>query len=120
LNYEDLDFYSALSGERLAATDLRMLTDYTDIFGEFYCRHACGKCEAHCPHGVPVNTIMRYQHYFCAQRREKYAMEKYASLPAGMAGLCSDCSGYCTQACPHQVPIQGLLMMAHQNLVLRG
>jgi predicted aldo/keto reductase-like oxidoreductase len=120
LSYDDLNFYVSLSGKRLTLSDNRMLSDYTSLFGEFYCRHACGECESECPYGVPVNTIMRYHHYFSAQRREKYAMDKYESLTTGKANLCSSCSGHCAHACPHQVPIQGLLMMAHRNLTLSG
>lgn len=120
LSYDDLNFYVSLSGKRLTLSENLMLSDYTSLFGEFYCRHACGECESECLHGVPVNTIMRYNHYFSAQRREKYAMDKYASLTTGKANLCSNCSGHCAHACPHQVPIQGLLMMAHRNLTLSG
>jgi len=120
LSYEDLNFYVELSGMRLSLADRRMLSDYASLFGEFYCRHACGECESECPRGVPVNTIMRYNHYFSAQRREKYAMDKYASLPGRKAGLCATCSGLCAQACMHKIPIQGLLMVAHRNLTLSG
>ena len=118
LTYDDLEFYVALSGKRLTPIENRMLADYTSLFGEFYCRHACGECESKCPYGVPVNTIMRYSHYFSSPRREKHAMVKYDSLPTKKADLCSQCAGHCQEACPYNVPIQGLLMMAHQKLTL--
>ena len=90
-----------------------MLSDYKNKFAHSYCRHACGQCEPSCPHDVPVNTIMRYHHYFVAQHREKYAMEKYYALQNRAVSLCSNCAGYCQNACPHNVPIQGLLLQAH-------
>jgi predicted aldo/keto reductase-like oxidoreductase len=116
--YEDLDFYLALSGQKLDPLDEGMLSDYGYLSGNLYCRHACGVCEPECPHDVPVNTIMRYQHYFMSQGREKQAMEKYAALKRTNAGICTECAGYCETACPYGVKVQGLLMAAHQTLSL--
>jgi len=67
---------------------------------------------------VPVNTIMRYHHYFEAPGGERFAMEKYAGLEGGGADLCVTCAGWCENACPYGVPIQGLLNMAHARLSL--
>ena len=65
-----------------------------------------------------MNTIMRYNHYFTAQKREKHAMEHYATLAGNNAAACSGCSGLCQEACPYGVSIQGLLITAHQTLSL--
>ncbi|UCE22240.1 MAG: aldo/keto reductase [Candidatus Aminicenantes bacterium] len=116
--FEELESYIALSGKKLESTERDMLADYESVYGRYYCRHACGQCEPYCPHSVPVNTIMRYHHYFSAQRREKYAMEKYNSLSRTNAMVCSSCAGYCESACPYSVQIQGLLILAHQTLTL--
>ncbi len=116
--YEDLEFYLALSGKKLEPLEKGMLDDYESLSGSLYCRHACGVCETDCPHDIPVNTIMRYQHYFMSQGREKQAMEKYAALPRTNAAICADCAGYCEKACPFGVKVQGLLMAAHQTLSL--
>lgn len=116
--YEDLEFYVALSGGRLGPVEEGMLADYESFSGSLYCRHACGECEPHCPYDVPVNTIMRYQHYFMSQGREKHAMEKYAALERTNAEVCTDCAGFCEAVCPFGVRIQGLLMAAHQTLSL--
>lgn len=117
-NFDDLAFYVSLSGQRFTQTDETRLAVYSQAMGQFYCRHACGECETRCPHGVPVNTIMRYNHYFKAQGREKTAMVKYAALPTQKADRCWDCSGSCERACPHGIPVQGLLALAHQTLTL--
>ncbi|KKN33350.1 hypothetical protein LCGC14_0804620 [marine sediment metagenome] len=118
-SFEELDTFVALSGTRLDQKEKTMLADYESGLGRYYCRHACSKCEGSCPQGVPVNTIMRYYHYFAAQRREKFAMEKYNALPGNSADTCSDCGGsYCEKACPYAVPVQGLLVLAHQTLTV--
>ncbi len=117
-NFDDVANYVKLSGGRLTETDQAKLTAYREGCGTLYCRHACGICEPECPQGVPVNTIMRYDHYFAAQGREKYAMMKYAELSAQKANTCQTCEGHCESACPYGIPIQGLLALAHQRLTL--
>jgi predicted aldo/keto reductase-like oxidoreductase len=117
-NFDDVTNYLKLSGGRLTEIDQAKLDAYREGCGALYCRHACGICEPRCPYGVPVNTIMRYDHYFAAQGREKYAMVKYAELSARKASTCQDCEGHCESACPYGVPIQGLLTLAHHRLSL--
>jgi len=118
-SFDELETYVALSGTRLEAEGKAMLADYESGLGRYYCRHACGQCEGNCPQGVPINTVMRYHHYFAAQGREKYAMEKYRAIEGINADVCSSChGGHCEKACPYGVPIHGLLMLAHQTLSL--
>jgi predicted aldo/keto reductase-like oxidoreductase len=117
-NFEDVHNYLKLSGSKMGKNEKKTLASYKKNCSQLYCRHACGICEPHCPYHVPVNTIMRYHHYFDAQGSEKYAMEKYAQLETPKADLCKSCTGHCEQNCPHGVPIQGLLNMAHQHLTL--
>jgi len=116
--FDDLETFVSFSGGRLTETDGSMLESYEASLGRYYCRHACGVCEPSCPQQVPVNTIMRYNHYFVAQRREKHAMQQYAGLTRPNAGACLECPGHCETACPHKVPIQGLLARAHETLAL--
>jgi predicted aldo/keto reductase-like oxidoreductase len=117
-NFTHLEEYIPLSGTRLMAEDNQRLEAYKQECSYSYCRHACGECEPACPEAVPVNTIMRYHHYFAAQGREKEAMLKYASLPEPKADRCQQCRGHCEPACPYGVPIQGLLALAHNRLTL--
>lgn len=116
--FEALEAFVSISGQRLTDADGSMLDSYGALLGNYYCRHACGLCEPSCPHGVPVNTVMRYNHYFEAHGREKNAMEKYARLQRENAAYCADCAGYCEPACPHGVPARMLLASAHRNLTL--
>ena len=116
--YDELDRFISLSGSSLDDLDKARLEAYTEGCGELYCRHACGVCEPQCPHGVPINTIMRYFRYFAAQGREKEAMLNYASIPGTRADVCSNCPGLCESACPHDVPVQGMLILADNRLSL--
>lgn len=116
--FEDVEQFLKASGTTLSDMEAKKLAAFTQGPGKFYCRHACGLCEPSCPHNVPVNTIMRYNHYFEAQGNEKYAMLKYAELPGSKANICESCSGMCQNNCPYGVPIHGLLTMAHENLSL--
>ena len=117
-SFDVLESFVKLSGKKQVSNDKSMLNDYKSSWGRFYCRHACGICESACPHQVPVNTIMRYNHYFESQGQEKYAMTKYAQLNRTGADRCGECSGLCEAACPYQIPVKSLLVMAHQNLTL--
>lgn len=117
-SFDDVEAFAALSGGKLQSNEIGMLESYKSNMGHFYCRHACGECEPACPHNVPVNTIMRYNHYFEAQGLEKHAMMKYNRLTGARADLCRACEGTCVSSCPHKVPIQHLLTDAHLNLTL--
>lgn len=116
--YDEMERILAVSGERLSSDDVTTLAAYKNGCGELYCRHACGLCEPMCPHHVPVNTIMRYNHYYAAQGREKEAILKYARIPGAKADACGSCPGYCEKECPHNVPIQGMIIAAHERLSL--
>ena len=116
--YAEAEQFLRQSGSRFSEKDGATLARYKEACGALYCRHACGVCEPDCPRGVPVNTIMRYQHYFAAQGREKEAMLKYARIPGARAEECGNCPGHCERACPYGVPIQGMLLAAHDQLTL--
>lgn len=117
-NFDDLKYHLKLSGKTLKKSDKKRLMNYKETYGQLYCRHACGICEDKCPDNIPVNTIMRYNYYFLAQKGEKYAMQKYLTLGERNAKACKSCKGYCESACPYKVPIQGLLNLAHHDLTL--
>jgi predicted aldo/keto reductase-like oxidoreductase len=116
--FEDVQNSLALSGSGLNREEKGLLASFERECGSLYCRHACGVCESQCPSGVPVNTIMRYNHYFEAQGSEKFAMEKYAALETAKADACRTCAGFCEKACPFGVPVRTLLSLAHGQLTL--
>jgi len=116
--YEEMEQAVRLSGTRLGKLSQVKLDAYKEACGELYCRHACGLCEPSCPHGVPINTIMRYLHYFMSQAREREAILNYGNIPGIKADVCRQCQGFCEAACPYNVPIQGMLLLAHDQLTL--
>ncbi len=115
-NFDYVKLGLGLSGSRFNDADEETLSAFARGCGALYCRHACGLCESRCPHGVPVNTVMRYNHYFEAQGCEKFAMTQYADLPTSKADRCGGCDGYCAEACPYGVPVPALLTLAHRRL----
>ena len=116
--FEDVEAFVSLSGKKLDRRETEMLAAYAGVYGPYYCRHACGLCESSCPRAVPVNSIMRFDHYFRAQKREKKALAEYAALGGAKARGCSDCSAPCEKACPYGLPIQVLLIAADLRLTL--
>ena len=117
-NFDHIDKFVSLSGTKLSEPEKRKLSLYKEGPGQLYCRHGCSECESICPSGIKVSDIMRYNHYFDAHDRQKYAIRKYMSLNGKDAGLCVDCEGYCESSCTYDLPVQGLLSMAHKNLSL--
>jgi ferredoxin len=115
MNYEDARDFLRLSGSRLESKERSLLSAYKKDCGGLYCRHACGLCEPACPYQVPVNAIMRYDHYFVSQGREKHAMTQYAAIQS-QADICQRCVGHCEFACPYGLPVKALLSSAHQTL----
>ncbi len=116
--YEEMEQAVRLSGTRLGKLSQAKLVAYKKGCGELYCRHACGLCEPSCPHGVPVNTIMRYFHYFMSQAREREAILNYGNIPGVKADVCRQCQGFCEATCPYNVPTQGMLILAHDQLTV--
>jgi len=117
--FDDVTNYVTFSGTRLTENNISLINSLRENCNHLYCRHACGLCESKCPYNVPVNTIMRYNHYFMAQGREKYAMQKYYELTGSRSYKCLDCEGFCETACPYGVSIHALLAAAHNNLSLK-
>jgi predicted aldo/keto reductase-like oxidoreductase len=117
-SFEALEACLALSGGTMNAKDKAVLAGCAEVAGNSTCRFACGACEASCPRGVPVNSIMRFNYYFKGKGSEKSALAEYAALGARDAGSCADCDGPCGRACPYGVPIQGKLIVAHETLTL--
>ncbi len=117
-SFDTLEAYLALSGGMMNAKDEAVLAGCADVAGNSTCRFACGACEASCPRGVPVNSIMRFNYYFKGKGSEKSALAEYAALGARDAASCADCDGPCGRACPYGVPIQAKLIVAHETLTL--
>ncbi len=116
--FELIDKVVPLSGTRLTSPEEHMLRQISLVLGDQYCRHGCSDCLDSCPFQVPVSTVMRYAYYYQGQKREKYAMSKYAALKEKSATLCLDCVGKCEGACTHGLDIQTTMHQAHALLTL--
>jgi aryl-alcohol dehydrogenase-like predicted oxidoreductase len=97
-SFDFIDKIVALSGTRLTPPADRLLRESRLALDAQYCRHGCVECMDRCPFTVPVSRIMRYAHYFQAQREERHAMSEYATLDGAGAAACRDCPGHCTGA----------------------
>ncbi len=116
----DIDLYLQASGTELTAADQRVLDRYAAAYGQDYCRTGCSDCEAACPVGVPIASILRYQMYFESYADEKRAMTSYAELPRD-ASACLSCDSLsCVGGCPHGLPVALKLRAAHGSLSFAG
>jgi hypothetical protein len=115
---QSLDHYLRASGEAFASVDQRLLDRYAAYHGQDYCRTGCGDCEAACPSGIPIATILRHQMYFQDYGDEKRAMRDYAALSVN-AAPCETCdTPHCAGACIHGLPVAAKLTAAHRDLVV--
>jgi len=117
-DFDLVDKVIPLSGTTLSRADHEFLELYKLALNSEYCRHGCSACAKSCPHGLPVNSIMRYAYYFQNQGFEKLAIQKYAGLQTNNALLCADCSAPCEKACPFNLSVQAQLLQAHSLLSL--
>jgi predicted aldo/keto reductase-like oxidoreductase len=109
----------AAVGAGLSRAEVAMLRRYAGEMYDRYCRF-CGTCQHSCPHQVEVAEVMRYEMYFTCYGREKEAMERYSTLPAGAdAAACAGCDGPCDRACPFGRQVRAGLISAHETLSWR-
>jgi aryl-alcohol dehydrogenase-like predicted oxidoreductase len=117
--FDQIDEYLYASGQPVTAAEVELLEKYDRLVANDYCRPGCGACLDHCPHGVPVDDVLRYQMYAEHYGFEKEAIRKYAALdPARRAGRCLDCPAPCEAACDFGLPIRQKLVRAHRDLTL--
>jgi uncharacterized protein len=115
--YDQLDEYLAASGQPVTSADVDLLEKYDRLVANDYCRPGCGDCLDHCPQGVPVNDVLRYQMYAENYGFEREAMRLYARLdPAHRADQCLGCPAPCEAACGFGLPIRQKLLRAHREL----
>lgn len=118
--FDDVDEFVAVSGRpKLSPGEKKALEGYGMLLDGDYCRPGCDMCLGSCPRNVPIHDILRYSLYFNSYRREKYAMQRYASIPAHRnAAACVECEGTCTASCPYKLAIPNKLAKAHAELTI--
>jgi predicted aldo/keto reductase-like oxidoreductase len=118
--FEDVDEFVAASGQvEPSPREKKAMKEYGMLLDRDYCRPGCDGCLGSCPHGVPIHDILRYRLYFNNYGSEKYALQRYASLPPQRtAAACAGCDAPCGTACPYGLPIPEKLVQAHAELTL--
>ena len=112
----DIELYLKASGAKFSAADQRTLDRYASHYSSDYCRTGCGECQAYCPAGVEIATVLRYRMYFKDYGMEKRAMESYAVLQNN-ASPCSGCNQpVCAAKCPYGLPVKVMLSDAHESM----
>ncbi|MGH0035630.1 MAG: aldo/keto reductase [Myxococcota bacterium] len=111
----NVDEYLYASGRRPGAADLALLEKYDRAIEGKHCYPHCGACLDSCPHGVPIDDVLRHRMYFESYGEQKEAMRLYARLERD-ASVCASCPAPCAAACPHGVPIPEATREAHDLL----
>jgi predicted aldo/keto reductase-like oxidoreductase len=109
---EFVDTYSG-AGKPLRAADARAIEMMTAYANREVCR-LCNQCMSHCPEGVPVAEILRYERYALDYREPRRARQLYAQLDK-QADACQVC-GACLPHCPQGMKIPAKLAAAHRLL----
>jgi len=114
-----VDEYLAASGQKPTGADVALLERYDRLVSADYCRPGCGICLSSCPHGVPIDDVLRFAMYYESYGQQRVAMEEYARIPAtANASRCVECAAPCQPACPFELPINRKLRAAHELLRL--
>jgi hypothetical protein len=116
----DMELYLKASGAKFTAADQSILDRYAQLYSKEYCRTGCGECEASCPKGVEIASVMRYRMYFRDYGMEKRAMQSYASLKKNAADCITCSEPSCIGKCPHDLPVQDLLCDAHESMSFKA
>jgi predicted aldo/keto reductase-like oxidoreductase len=122
ISFRDLanvDEYLYASGRGPDAADLALLEKYDRAIEGRHCFPHCGECLESCPHGVPIDDVLRHRMYFEDYGEQKEAMRLYGGLDRD-ASVCATCPAPCAQACPHGVPIPEFTRETHQLLNLKA
>jgi predicted aldo/keto reductase-like oxidoreductase len=109
---EFVDTYSG-AGRPLRAADARAIEMMTAYANQEVCR-LCNECMSHCPEGVPVAEILRYERYALDYRERERARQLYSQLDK-QADACQVC-GACLPHCPQGMKIPAKLAAAHRLL----
>lgn len=118
---EQVDEYLGASGwQRPAAADLPLLERYEARNGRTQCRYGCGACAEACPHGVPIDEVLRARMYDRDYGDRERARDAYAELGAGAAACLSCAEQSCAGACPFGVEIERLTAPTHRRLAPLG
>lgn len=101
------------AGKRPRDTDARTLALITARADRTACR-LCTACQPHCPRGVPIAEILRFERYALDDHDRRKAAALYADLDR-RADACDGC-GACVPRCPLGLDIPAKLAAIHPVL----
>jgi predicted aldo/keto reductase-like oxidoreductase len=109
---EFVETYSGV-GKDLSARDAQAIALMTAQADRTACR-LCTQCQPHCPKGVPIADILRFERYALDDHDWNKARKLYAKLsPRGDA--CANCHT-CVRHCPQGLKIPDKIAEAHALL----
>jgi predicted aldo/keto reductase-like oxidoreductase len=109
---EFVDTFSG-AGKAMRAADTRALKVMTAYANREVCR-LCSECMGHCPNGVEIADILRYERYATDYHEKGRARTLYAQVEK-QADACVAC-GTCLPHCPQGLNIPVKLADAHRLL----
>jgi hypothetical protein len=110
-----IDEYLVASGQPPTPDDHARLERYDAATASLHCRAGCGACLDACPHGVPIDDVLRAEMYASRYRDPASGRALYASLGAP-ASRCLDCAAPCAGACPFGLDVPARTREAHRLL----
>jgi predicted aldo/keto reductase-like oxidoreductase len=114
-NRQHVNEYLAASGTALTPTDVARLERYDHLVAGDYCQPHCGLCLDSCPEDLPIDDVLRWRMYAKDYGWPEEGRARYAALEKD-ASVCVGCPAPCRSACPHGVPIRGVMLDAHRTL----
>ncbi len=100
---------------RLTERERLGLQAFAGALSTDYCR-SCGLCEEHCPRGIAVSDILRYEMYYRAYEQPGRARKLYRELPSERRAEACDGCGECDRHCPYGLAVAGKLAEAREIL----
>lgn len=108
------DSYSG-AGRPLREIDARALALVSERADRTACS-LCTSCQPHCPQGIPITEILRFERYALDDHDWNRARRLYSTLDR-RADSCTSC-GSCRVFCPQSLPIPEKLAATHALLMI--
>jgi aryl-alcohol dehydrogenase-like predicted oxidoreductase len=94
-------------------SDAKVLSAMLVEIGPYFCR-MCGRCDGHCPKGLPVSDMVRFVMYADGYGQFALGREHFQRMPAELQQVrCGDCSS-CPVHCPNGVGVPQRLRRAQE------
>jgi predicted aldo/keto reductase-like oxidoreductase len=106
----------AAKDERPLNTEvMKLLVDYADVTGRYYCRR-CGTCETANADNIPIFNIMELLMYSRGYGMTDLALKQYMKIPPEIRSKIPN-SDYSTaeKLCPQRIPIAQFMKEAHME-----